>query len=345
MKIWANVVKFFDTINLRPKSQRPKCASYTVVSKAVKDQTVLAKLYCFIAIADEFTEYLDVFQSDKPMAPLIYDKLKGVLNKLLANVVRHKVLVSCNNLQSFSEINCSDEKNLKAAKDMDICFSADVSLKKAGVSTEEKLEFKCQLRKFYIYAFKKLVERCSLRFSVVGYLDGLNPKTIASRSIATLKKKMSGLLSELEKCKYFTLSECDIILQQYLSFITVTKDESLDLFSNFDLRSDRLDSFFMKTAKPDKYPKIWELLRIVFILSHGQAAVERGFSVNKDVLKTNMKERTIVNHRIVYEGIKVSCVYIISFCVLYVNSLYIYIYIYINIYIFSLENISISGKE
>ena len=39
-------------------------------------------------------------------------------------------------------------------------------------------------------------------------------------------------------------------------------------------------------------------------MSHGQASVERGFSVNKDTLKTNMAEKTLTAKRVVIDGIK-----------------------------------------
>lgn len=42
---------------------------------------------------------------------------------------------------------------------------------------------------------------------------------------------------------------------------------------------------------------------MILSLSHGQAAVERGFSVNKDVLQTNMASETIVAQRKVCDAL------------------------------------------
>ena len=36
-------------------------------------------------------------------------------------------------------------------------------------------------------------------------------------------------------------------------------------------------------------------MKLVLILSHGQAGVERGFSMNRDVGKQNLKEETFVS--------------------------------------------------
>lgn len=43
---------------------------------------------------------------------------------------------------------------------------------------------------------------------------------------------------------------------------------------------------------------------MLFILSHGQAAVERGFSINKDVIENNMLERTVVSRRMIWDGMR-----------------------------------------
>lgn len=42
---------------------------------------------------------------------------------------------------------------------------------------------------------------------------------------------------------------------------------------------------------------------MIFTITHGQAAVERGFSVNKDVITTNMLERTIISQRMVCDAV------------------------------------------
>lgn len=45
------------------------------------------------------------------------------------------------------------------------------------------------------------------------------------------------------------------------------------------------------------------MVRKVLLLSHGQASVERGFSVNREIEVENMKERTLVTQRIISDRI------------------------------------------
>jgi len=45
---------------------------------------------------------------------------------------------------------------------------------------------------------------------------------------------------------------------------------------------------------------------MVLMLSHGQASVESGFSVNEELLIENMEEETIVAQRIVFDAVWLS---------------------------------------
>ena len=37
------------------------------------------------------------------------------------------------------------------------------------------------------------------------------------------------------------------------------------------------------------------------ILSHEQSSIERGFSVNKEILDSNLRERALISQRLVYD--------------------------------------------
>lgn len=47
------------------------------------------------------------------------------------------------------------------------------------------------------------------------------------------------------------------------------------------------------------YSKIWKVVRILLVLSHGQASVERGFSVNRQTETENLTEESFVAKRII----------------------------------------------
>ena len=54
---------------------------------------------------------------------------------------------------------------------------------------------------------------------------------------------------------------------------------------------------------PD-YSHIWNVVKLVLVLSRGQAGVERGFSVDRNVEKQNLKEETFVSVRVICDHIR-----------------------------------------
>ena len=69
-------------------------------------------------------------------------------------------------------------------------------------------------------------------------------------------------------------------------------------FASFDKLSDAADVFLSKFLhKIPKYKVFWKVCSIIFVLSYGQSAVERGFSINKDLLVDNLQEKSLVSQR------------------------------------------------
>jgi len=60
------------------------------------------------------------------------------------------------------------------------------------------------------------------------------------------------------------------------------------------------------SAGDGKQTALWKVVRMVRTLTHGQASVESGFSVNKKLLIENMEEETIVAQRIVFDAVRLS---------------------------------------
>ena len=52
-----------------------------------------------------------------------------------------------------------------------------------------------------------------------------------------------------------------------------------------------------------QFAKLWNIFKMLLSISHGQASVERGYSVNKDMLIENLHEKTVVALRTVHDSI------------------------------------------
>ena len=82
------------------------------------------------------------------------------------------------------------------------------------------------------------------------------------------------------------------------------KSEFRDDIIDYDCYKSRLD-IFMNSIMGGKanFSKLYYHFKMLFTHSHGQASVERGFSINKDVIDTNMNKKTVVARRIILGGV------------------------------------------
>ena len=76
---------------------------------------------------------------------------------------------------------------------------------------------------------------------------------------------------------------------QYDDFLISVHQQYQEKFLAFDLSDDRLDAFIVGLYfhNNKKLAALWNICKIIFSFSHGQAAVEGGLSVNREVYKHN----------------------------------------------------------
>lgn len=56
-------------------------------------------------------------------------------------------------------------------------------------------------------------------------------------------------------------------------------------------------------SNKQSYKELWDVLKIYLILSHGNASVESGFSINKFLLVENLLEESLAAQRRLMDGI------------------------------------------
>ena len=83
--------------------------------------------------------------------------------------------------------------------------------------------------------------------------------------------------------------ELDVISDQFKAFLSSCGN--IPSFRDFDVKLHRLDVvFFEHLNDKEEYKELWSVIRRLLTLSHGQAVVERGFSINKDTMVANQSE-------------------------------------------------------
>ena len=99
----------------------------------------------------------------------------------------------------------------------------------------------------------------------------------------------------------------DSIQWQFMAFFNEVVPMNCAGFSTFDQDAERLDPFrsvhFQGVIQCEK---LWAVVKKIIILSHGQASVERGFSINSQLLVEHLKEESVLAQRIAFDSISLS---------------------------------------
>ncbi|GFS10193.1 hypothetical protein ElyMa_004802100 [Elysia marginata] len=73
------------------------------------------------------------------------------------------------------------------------------------------------------------------------------------------------------------------------------------LFESFKA-TEGFDSFWHRViGKEEQLSNLWGVMKKLLLLSHGQAQVERGFSLNKEAMSINLKEHSLVARRCIID--------------------------------------------
>ena len=115
--------------------------------------------------------------------------------------------------------------------------------------------------------------------------------------------------------KWISAVDADDSKLQYEEFLTSASSEYKNHFFFYYCRNnDSIDKFLGLYIDQKKIDKFWNICKIIFTLSHGQAAAERGFSVNREIIVENLQQKSLISQRLVYGYITVK----------YASSLYEY---------------------
>ena len=113
------------------------------------------------------------------------------------------------------------------------------------------------------------------------------------------------VLTTLENTKKVLEGDCDSLLELFRQFIMEVPSSSPSEFKDYDPNNDRLDSFlYLHMGQKRSYQTLWKVVADLLILSHGQASVERGFSVNKQLEVENLQERSFISQRLVQDHVQ-----------------------------------------
>lgn len=288
----------------------PTCKSFKVILKAMGDSLIKAKLQFFICIAKDVQPFLKLYQTDAPMIPFISHDLGSLVKTLMERFVKPDTITSCKSVFALANVDYTDTKNLVDVSKVDVGFCASQTLRstKTGASDRDCYAFRKDCRGFISAMLKKILEKAPIKYPLVRSLTWLDPRQIVRpQDASTRGKQLEHTLRILCDAGRIKEGDCDAIKRQYSSFCdqVVSDDEVSEAFHAFSPSEARVDLLFFEQLEGRKeYSLLWDLVCKILLLSHGQATVERGFSVNKETSVENLKKKSLVARRLVIDAIR-----------------------------------------
>lgn len=280
LKVWDNVKLYIKKAEVCKEVAKPKNKSFEIIAAASKDRLIIAKLELFKHVALEVQPFLGKYQTDRPMVPFLYPDLSNMVKTLLMKAVKPEVIDT-----KYSSMDLTNDKNLLPHNKVEIGFAAEKALHDAKrgndkINDRQVLEYRIQCRKCLCSLIEKLLEKSPLYYSATRQLSCLSPLQMASDPHGCTEN-MRKLIMSLHNKNRISDRECDACLSQFKVFLCEIPVIGKEVFENFDPYSSRLDEFLSVHLDKQQYKELFEVVKLLLILSHGQATVERDFSINK----------------------------------------------------------------
>ena len=310
LEVWENIVETVNHWVHLPKKQQPNenNKSYERLKVFVKDPLIPVKLKFFAKLANDLNAFLVLFQTDKPMVPFLGQSIEDLIRKFASMFVLADTLKAANTCLSLSKIDFLSASNHKRPADVKLPIPVKVELsdlKKKGKITDTKiLQFKAEVISFLSSLCAHLAKKSPIKHTLTRNATCFIPAHLVE-SPETCERKFNCLLEILYTTQHLSGKSVEEAKTEFPKFIQEIVICHKEEFLGFDIADHRLDSFYFKflEGKPS-LSNLSEVLKMILTLSHGQASVERGFSVNKTILVENLKEESLIAQRIILDYLR-----------------------------------------
>ena len=263
----------------------------------------------------------DQNENVKYLKVIIFFLLCQYFAGLMGRFLKENPLREATSTLKLLHVAFQDSSLHKEASKIDIGFAAETTLNQLKsskkISERQVLEIKMECKKLLITLTEKLLKKGPVHHQLVRSMQCLDPRRMAvSKELCV--PQMRRMLHTLVEAKHVDESVCDDILREFSEFCDSAALQAN--FLEFDPKTDRVDTLLYETmgSKPS-FSRVWDVVKVLLVLSHGQASVERGFSINKEMIVENQKEMSLVAQRL----IPVSCV---------LNGVCVFIYVCVCVY-------------
>lgn len=296
--IFENIKKFVS----KKAKNLPSTSTASVVISACNEKSTLPQLSFFASVAMEIEPFLKQFQTAAPMAPYLYDDLAQLLRSLMSRFIKRSIMDEAKNFSQIMLIDVLNKENRCSYKDLDIGVAAKKALGTCKLSDKEILTFRMECSEFLSALTHKLIEKCPIKYRLTRAVSCLIPSAILT-SPTSCERKMNTLVEIMYLSNNITAIIADKIKGQFQTLCSSAANN--DKFKTFKRQDERLDTFWYNViGNNSDASELWSVVKMMLILSHGNATVESGFSVNGSILVENLQEHSVVAQRVVYDSIQ-----------------------------------------
>ena len=172
------------------------------------------------------------------------------------------------------------------------------------LSKRQVFDFRMSCKAFLIKMVKKILDLSPLTYPLVRYMNFLDPRIFIAKK-ETSAEKLTRILRIISEAGRITDSECDKVMKQFHQFHDNSLIADSEAFKSFSMESNRVDTFYFdRLANEADLKELWKVVKLLLILSHGQATVERGFSSNKEVMVENIAQHSLVAQRVICDHVR-----------------------------------------
>ena len=303
LDLWPNIVKIVGHWEKICKSSRPNNKSYETLTKYYQDKAFPLKLQYFKDIAGHLKDFLTIMQVDVPMVPFLEETLVDLITPFMKMVVKSDVLDEANTSLKLIKIDLSKAENLPCELIKLPTATKDL-LKSSLLKSDKKWLFKNDCKARIIAMLQKIQDKCRLKYTVARFFSSISPSQMVGHK-EKCDDSFCRLVDKLYAGRWISSKTADLAKKEFAVLLKAANSEHKDAFLTFNQKKDAIDSFFGDLMSENvKYKNCWNVFMMIFTLSHGQASVERGFSVNKELLVENLMEESVKSQKMVYDHIR-----------------------------------------
>jgi hypothetical protein len=259
---------------------------------------IAAKLGFLQSVALQLEPYLTQYQSNDPLLPFMYQDLHVMLRSIMLRFIKTEVLNSATDVSKLLALDCKLKENHVVLHNVDIGFAASSACK--NEKSLAVLRFKEQCLLFLQHLTSKLVEKCPLKYQLVKGATCFNPEIMLSETLRVAR--VSTALNVFVEKKRVSAASADKVKRAYSSLCEQQAVQTR--LRQFKRKEHRLDQFLHEIVKQeDVDDALLSFMKQILVLFHGNAAVERSFSINKECLVENLQEDSLVAQRCVYDAV------------------------------------------